>query len=120
MTGQSLRTFCTGDDDPCRPGVFLAPLHSCRFKINSGLHQLKGAAAVGIMGRAITVEPMLKDLFDNFLLFLDRGDDKEATNPEGATGASNIVQIQIGHRAGNNLIATVEHRVVDQRDCETT
>ena len=91
MTGQSVRAFCTGDDDPYRAGVLFTPLLSCRFKISNSLHQLKGAAAVGIMGRAITVEPMLNDLIDNFLLFFDRGDDKEATNPEGATGASNIM-----------------------------
>ena len=65
------------------------------------------------MGRAITVKPMLNNLFYNFLLFLDRRDDKEATNPKGAAGASNIMQIQIGHSAGNYFIAPIEHRVVD-------
>jgi hypothetical protein len=54
------------------------------------------------------------------LLFLDRGYDKETTNPKGATGASNIMQILIGHSAGNYLIAPFEHRVVDQSDREPT
>ena len=72
------------------------------------------------MSRSITVKPMLKNLFYNFLLFLDRGDDKETTNSKGATGASNVVQIQIGHSTGNNFIATIEHRVMNQGDREAT
>jgi hypothetical protein len=30
------------------------------------------------------------------------------------------VQIQISHSTGNNLIATIEHRVMDQSDREST
>lgn len=100
--------------------MLAAPAVAGRIKVSNGLHQLKGAAPVRIMGRAVSKSPVLNDLPHDMLLLQDRSDNKKAADSKGATGPGNIMQIKIGDRRGNHFVMPIEHRVMNQGNGKAT
>ena len=67
---------------------------------------------------AMLAEPMAYYSLCEFPLLGDRMNHKETTYAEGASRARKIMDVQAGDRRGDDVSATVQHRIVNERDEE--
>jgi len=68
---------------------------------------------------AVVAEPMAYDSVCEFPLLGDRMNHKESAYAEGASRAREIMDVQAGDRRGDDVSATVQHRMVNERNEES-
>ena len=81
-------------------------------------YQIQRCFSVRIENAAHSRGPMRHDPMHQDFLIFQRRNNIYRPNPVGAGGSGQIMDIQIGHRRGDDISVLIQNRVMDQRQVQ--